>query len=475
MYKRPTRFLALIALCALTASPLIAAEKRIKDLNTTATSPNSDDYMALDGATKGTRKILANTLAPTISGGAATYGNATHTANITVDANGKISAVTVTAIAAGSGNVTNNATLTDGRLVLGGGTSVVGITGAATHGQLYIGNTTNGNMQLNTLTAGDGITITNAAGSITINSTAGGGNVTGGGLTANAVIVGGGSNAVAPLASLGTSGHPLVSAGAGAPPAFGVLGVAGGGTGIASGTSGGVPYYSGSTTIASSGALAAGNIVVGGGAGAAPLTRAVSIDASANIVTAGNITANIITGNNLTVTDFVTTNFTVSGNLASSTVADGQIYIGDNADNRLELATITAGNGITITNGAGAITVTQKGRIREQFLTIDDLADSLNYGLYYTTDAITIVGIKGVHTGSGLSSPSIIATLKHGTDRTSGTTIEAVTVTSSTTGTADDGTLSDATVPAGSWIWVETSGKSGTTDNFELVIRYTHD
>jgi hypothetical protein len=66
-------------------------------------------------------------------------------------------------------------------------------------------------------------------------------------------------------------------------------------------------------------------------------------------------------------------------------------------------------------------------------------------------------------------------TFKHGTDRTSGSTIEAVTVTSSTTGTADDGTLTDATVPAGSWIWVETSGKSGTTADLELVVRYTHD
>lgn len=43
-----------------------------------------------------------------------------------------------------------------------------------------------------------------------------------------------------------------------------------GGTGLASGTSGGVPYYSASTTMASSGALTANRIVLGGGAGAAP-------------------------------------------------------------------------------------------------------------------------------------------------------------------------------------------------------------
>jgi hypothetical protein len=46
--------------------------------------------------------------------------------------------------------------------------------------------------------------------------------------------------------------------------------VAQGGTGIASGTSGGVPYFSGSTSIASSGALTANALVLGGGAGTAP-------------------------------------------------------------------------------------------------------------------------------------------------------------------------------------------------------------
>jgi len=45
-----------------------------------------------------------------------------------------------------------------------------------------------------------------------------------------------------------------------------------GGTGITSGTSGGIPYFSSTTAIASSGALAANQIVLGGGAGAAPTT-----------------------------------------------------------------------------------------------------------------------------------------------------------------------------------------------------------
>ncbi len=50
--------------------------------------------------------------------------------------------------------------------------------------------------------------------------------------------------------------------------------VALGGTGLASGTSGGIPAYTGSTTITSSGVLAASTVVVGGGAAAVPTTVA---------------------------------------------------------------------------------------------------------------------------------------------------------------------------------------------------------
>ena len=52
----------------------------------------------------------------------------------------------------------------------------------------------------------------------------------------------------------------------------GTLGVSNGGTGLTSGTSGGVLAFTASGTLASSGALAANAIVIGGGAGAAPST-----------------------------------------------------------------------------------------------------------------------------------------------------------------------------------------------------------
>jgi len=50
------------------------------------------------------------------------------------------------------------------------------------------------------------------------------------------------------------------------------LAVTSGGTGLAAGTSGGIPYFSSTTAITSSAALAANQLVIGGGAGSAPST-----------------------------------------------------------------------------------------------------------------------------------------------------------------------------------------------------------
>ena len=52
----------------------------------------------------------------------------------------------------------------------------------------------------------------------------------------------------------------------------GILPVANGGTGLTSGTSGGILYYSAAGTLASSAALAANQLVLGGGAGVTPAT-----------------------------------------------------------------------------------------------------------------------------------------------------------------------------------------------------------
>jgi hypothetical protein len=57
-----------------------------------------------------------------------------------------------------------------------------------------------------------------------------------------------------------------------------------------SGTSGGIPYFSGASAMASSAVLGLNGIMVGGGAGAAPKTTGVTVDASGDVTAPGTLT-----------------------------------------------------------------------------------------------------------------------------------------------------------------------------------------
>ncbi len=106
----------------------------------------------------------------------------------------------------------------------------------------------------------------------------------------------------------------------------GALPVANGGTGLTGGTSGGVPYYSGASTVASSGALAAHGVVVGGGAGAAPVTTAAGT--SGQVLTSNGASADPTYQNvpaatfDPTTTMFLYDDFSASTSSATSTCAD---------------------------------------------------------------------------------------------------------------------------------------------------------
>ena len=75
----------------------------------------------------------------------------------------------------------------------------------------------------------------------------------------------------------------------------GTLPVGNGGTGISSGTSGGVPYFSATNTIASSGALTASALVIGGGAGVAPSTTTTGTGVLTAVGNAVNTTGGLVT------------------------------------------------------------------------------------------------------------------------------------------------------------------------------------
>lgn len=106
------------------------------------------------------------------------------------------------------------------------------------------------------------------------------------------------------------------------------LAVTSGGTGLASGTSGGIPYYISTTAIASSAALEANALVIGGGAGSAPATTttAAGVLTFLGAPTSANLAA--------TVTDETGTGALVFGTSPSITTptivtsATGPLFIG---------------------------------------------------------------------------------------------------------------------------------------------------
>ena len=86
----------------------------------------------------------------------------------------------------------------------------------------------------------------------------------------------------------------------------------------------------------------------------------VARDASGNF-SAGTITANLTgnaSGTAANVTGIVAT---ANGGTGQTTYTDGQLLIGNSTGNTLTKSTLTAGSGISITNGSGAITIAATG------------------------------------------------------------------------------------------------------------------
>ncbi len=151
-----------------------------------------------------------------------------------------------------------------------------------------------------------------------------------------------------------------------------------------------------------------------------------------------------------------------AANIAAGALTNGMAGSTQSAaDNSTKLATTAYAD--------AAATAAAAAKIVTYALTIDALADSMNYGLGYLPASFTVTNIRAVHTGSGLSSPSVLLKVYYGSDRSSGTAVVTAgsTVTSSTTGS--NVTSFDSATASG-FLWVTTGSKSGTTGNFEVFV-----
>lgn len=154
------------------------------------------------------------------------------------------------------------------------------------------------------------------------------------------------------------------------------ISAANGGTGITSYSIGDLIYASGATTLAKLSDVAVGNALISGGVGVAPswgkivLTTHVSGTlpvanggtgaATLTGYVKGNGTSAMTAAATVPTSDLSGTVAVANGGTAlSSTPTNGQLLIGNGTN--YTLATITAGSGVSVTNGAGTITIAATG------------------------------------------------------------------------------------------------------------------
>ena len=197
--------------------------------------------------------------------------------------------------------------LTGAVAVVNGGTGQT----SYTDGQLLIGNSTGNTLAKTTLTAGSGITITNGAGSITIDATAGGGG------TVTSV------NASTAISGLSFTGGPITASGT--LTLSGTLGVQGGGTGVATLTSGAVLIGAGTSAVTSVSPSTAGNVLTSNGSAwvsQAPSGGGAvsSVSGSGSGITVSPTTGAVVVSNTGVTSIVAGTNVTISGATGAVTI-----------------------------------------------------------------------------------------------------------------------------------------------------------
>lgn len=138
--------------------------------------------------------------------------------------------------------------------------------------------------------------------------------------------------------------------------------------------------------------------------------------------------------------------------------------------------TLVIGGPLTCTNFTATGTVDAKGAQKKAMsVCIEYPLNNEDVSIGFWNAAMTITEMRAVLVGS--STPSITWTIRHSTDRsaTGNEVVTGGTTTTSTTTGSDVTSFNDATVPADSHVWLETTAKSGSVDSLVVTLIFGED
>ncbi len=127
---------------------------------------------------------------------------------------------------------------------------------------------------------------------------------------------------------------------------------------------------------------------------------------------------------------------------------------------------------VTVTSGSPTDTIAGATLTKNIAIESPDSSEDLSW--FFTPLAITVTEVTSVSVGS---TPSTTISIMHNTNRSSAgnNVLTAATATTSTT-TGDNPAIGgDTTIPADSFVWLETSAQSGTVDILIVSLTYTED
>lgn len=113
---------------------------------------------------------------------------------------------------------------------------------------------------------------------------------------------------------------------------------------------------------------------------------------------------------------------------------------------------------------------------RDKTFNLEDPTASEDGPHFFTNKAITVTEMRAVLVGS--ATPSVTWTIRHAVLDRNATGAEVVTggtTTTSTTAGSDVTAFNDATIPADSYVWLETTAQSGTVTRLGITVFFTED